>query len=290
MKVTEELWIFNPTGCDVSLSDLGVKVPAGKTINVYAYNPYVKKEQVEKSMKDGAISKRLILKTIKIVNGPYKERPLALDNLKAAQPNTISARKTKTSIVVDQNSPVTEEIEEGFNEFADYGFDVSEAVKTKKEDGAVLVVQEKTKEEIIKAEPVKTEIITEKSKVDSPTTILVKETSSKFTDPTGPHAEAVSSSKSPYAKIFKQPETEKKKVLFKRADETNTTDDSIINMNKVETEFDATIITKDKSGAIIMKFKEIEKSKEPSQIKQEQTLQEPVKKGRGRPKGSKNKT
>ena len=67
MSKSRELWLQNTTGHDVSISDLGVKVPVGKTINVYKYNPYITEDLVKKSLESGALSKKLSDGIVRIV-------------------------------------------------------------------------------------------------------------------------------------------------------------------------------------------------------------------------------
>jgi hypothetical protein len=55
-----------------------------------------------------------------------------------------------------------------------------------------------------------------------------------------------------------------------------------------DTEFDAKVITKDETGAIVMKIKEVDQEEKAPKA-EEKKEEKPVKRKRGRPKGSKNK-
>ncbi|MBF0556601.1 MAG: hypothetical protein HQK96_18945 [Nitrospirae bacterium] len=150
-KVNKELWLLNNTGSDVSVSDLGVKVPAGGTINVYKYNPYITEDQVNNSIKCGALSKRLSGQNpvLKIV--PKKAPDLKTQIRKIQQSNEpIKAVKTHSSIVIEQKN--TEEVtdDKGFD-FADYGIDASIAAPTKDNVGGVTI---KAKEDVVEEVPV----------------------------------------------------------------------------------------------------------------------------------------
>jgi hypothetical protein len=137
MESENILWVQNQGTADVSLSDLGVKVPAGQTVNVYKYNPYLTVAQVEKSLESGALSKRLESKVLRIVDKKVTSNPHALNKLKESN-ETVLAKKTKSSVVIESK---TEEPEEGGSfGFADYGIsDIGPDVATTKEDGSVFV-------------------------------------------------------------------------------------------------------------------------------------------------------
>jgi hypothetical protein len=128
------LWVQNAGTSDVSLSDLGVKVPAGKTINVYKTNPYLTEAMVKQSLESGALFKRLSAKILKIVNKAVSTKSPILDKINTSK-GSVSARKTKTSVIIGVDDP-EDSIEAEFD-FADYG--VSDAVTHKKVDNAVVV-------------------------------------------------------------------------------------------------------------------------------------------------------
>lgn len=171
MEVKNFLWIQNSGSSDVSLSDLGVKVLAGKTINIYKANPYLTVEKVEQSKKLGSLFRRLITKTLKIVAGPVSENLNVTRQLKASK-NSVMAKKTKSSVIVEPNMPN----EEGEKfEFADYG--VNDIVAVKDDKSVVMSVKQD--------EPVEVKTETQIQKVR-------EETVKNSTDSIGPIADMAS--------------------------------------------------------------------------------------------------
>jgi hypothetical protein len=148
-RVDKELWLFNASTSDVSVSDLGIKVPAGESINVYTTNPYLTEEQVQKSQKYGALLRRLsgenpVLKVVqkKISNGKAKVRKIQ----ESKEP--ITAIKTRSTVTIEQK--VTEEVaDDGGFDFADYGVDTSIAAPTKESVGVVIKAKEDAVEPVI---------------------------------------------------------------------------------------------------------------------------------------------
>jgi hypothetical protein len=143
-KVDKELWLFNTSQADVSVSDLGVKVPAGKSINVYRTNPYLTEAKVEESKSSGSLAKRLAgdSPVLKIVKKAVSDGKEALNKLQVSD-KPLTATRTKNSVVID--SPVTENAgeDQGFD-FADYGVDAEIAKPVV--DGKGVVVTAKTDE------------------------------------------------------------------------------------------------------------------------------------------------
>jgi len=141
------LWLRNDSASDVSLSDLGVKVPRGKTVNVFKVNPYLTQDKVKASLESGSLAKRLSSGVLVPVEGPSTPRPATLDHIKQSN-EPVLVKKTNTSVVVEPGNPKLEEEEssEGFG-FADYGInDLGEAVSQERV-GAAVVVSAKQDEE-----------------------------------------------------------------------------------------------------------------------------------------------
>lgn len=138
MKIKDELWLQNSGTSDVHLSDLGVKVPATQTINVFKWNPYLTVAKVQQSYDTGSLAKRLSSKTLKVVKRkPKPSKSVALEKVKASK-EAVLIKKTKSSIIVESNSPELDESEE-FS-FADYGVtDVGPDVSRVNEKGSVFV-------------------------------------------------------------------------------------------------------------------------------------------------------
>ena len=138
MKTTKNkdkraLWLQNPGTSDVNIGDLGVKVPAGKTINIFAYNPYLSEEKVETSKGWGSLARRLLTGVLKIVKKAPTGRPSILDQIKASK-NAARVTKTKSSVIIESNN--NEEEGETFD-FADYG--ISDIISHENNAGAILV-------------------------------------------------------------------------------------------------------------------------------------------------------
>lgn len=285
MKNENILWVKNPGGTDVSLSDLGVKVPAGKTVNVYAVNPYLTVEQVEKSRSSGALFKRLESKILIIVTKAVSVVPPTLNQIKESD-QPIRARKTKSSVVIEPSTDEPQEEGDSFD-FADYGVNGLGPIEHKRETGAVLVDTFQDQESKELAPAVNLEPISE-SGLSKQSQIVMKTTSENMVDPIGPLAEtSVVTEKQPFA-VVKPPKAKEELVVEHSAekhivkDETGTIvvdgktkhrsikqikraqedgvpteeaeEDSAINLE--ETKFDTKIATKTEDGAIVMKLKE----------------------------------
>lgn len=157
----EVLWVRNDSGSDVSLSDLGVKVPRGKTINLFQHNPYLTVDKVKKSLENGSLAKRVSSGVLTQVQGPSNSRPASLDHVKQSD-ESVTVKKTKTSVVVESSTPELEDeqYQEGFS-FADYGIDDLGDVTQEKKGAAVVVsaTQDDAPEAPAKTEakPVKTD-------------------------------------------------------------------------------------------------------------------------------------
>jgi len=133
---SEELWVQNPGTSDISLSELGVKVPAGKTINVFKWNPYLTVVKVQESLDRGSLLRRLTSKALKVVRN--KPTAPALNKLKVSK-EAVLAKKTKTSVVLETQNDELEE--DGSFGFADYGISDLGPSVSQKRDGAVVVVE-----------------------------------------------------------------------------------------------------------------------------------------------------
>lgn len=283
MEVKQELWLSNQSKADVNISDLGVKVPMGKTVDVYRANPYLTAAQVEKSMKTGALSKRLsgAKPVLKVVKKDTKARPTTLNKLKQSG-ESVKIKKTKSSVVIDNTQ---EESNEGEKfDFADYGVQVGEDVNQVKEQSSVFVKAKEDKRVASQG----SDVIT-KPKIDtniSKQSAVVMDTMAKnLTNPVGPLAPVATKGKEPFV-VAKPPAPNKEKiekpksktkvaketgaimvdavneakkpanVKVKRSDSSANT---AIEMNKVD--IDAKIATKTETGAIIMDLKEVKPSK-----------------------------
>lgn len=286
MESKQELWLLNLSKADVSISDLGIKVPIGKAVNVYKANPYLTAQQVEKSMKSGALAKRLsgTKPILKIVKKASTARPAALDKIKQSK-EPVKIKKTKSSVVIDSSAQEENTDGEKFD-FADYGVSVGSDASQVREQSSVFV---KAKED---QQPAGTgsDVVT-KPKVDSnisKQSAVVMDTMAKnFTDPVGPLAKMTTKNNSPYV-VAKPPAPAKEKVVkeqvqpkTKVAKETGAVmvdavkevkksasvkvkraeDGGEAKIEMAQPKIDAKVATKTDGGAIIMDLKEVKPSK-----------------------------
>jgi hypothetical protein len=205
-----ELWLYNPTSSDVSISDLGVKVPAGKAVNVYKANPYLTTAKVQESVNSGAVARRIDAKILKIVSRkPALERPKILDQIKSSD-KPIIAKKTKSSVVIERGMTEEDLGENGTFEFADYGVDGQVSYTKDKESVVVTpkVGEEPKKEPTASLEP----------KVESGIsrqTQIVMDLASKSSHPMGKLAGVASRSDQPF--IVSEPPTPNPEPVFEVA-------------------------------------------------------------------------
>jgi hypothetical protein len=147
MKTTKELWVLNTTDIDVSISDLGVRVRAGQTLNIYKHAPTLTEEQVQKSLNDGVLAAKL-KNQLKLV----KKAPSGKDAVKAIKQSneSVKAVRTHSSIVVETKQDVLAEAV-GLD-FADYGVDES-IVSSVVDHGGVIIQAKEDKPEPLPVPP-----------------------------------------------------------------------------------------------------------------------------------------
>lgn len=191
------MWLQNPGTSDVSLADLGVKVPAGQTINVYQANPYLTAEQVTISKKTGSLARRLDSGILRIVRSPVTARPPTLDHLKASN-KIVTAKKTKTSVVIDADA--VDESEDGKFEFADYGVN----------DIAPVAKPEKTKDSVFVN--VKQDEVPETQKVSTQSKDIMENLKKNASDPVGPLAPMESPPNTPMVVVTPKKEEKQEPV------------------------------------------------------------------------------
>lgn len=267
----KELWLKNNTEADVHLSDLGVKVGKLKTINVYAYNPYITEDKVKLSMESGALSKRLTSETLSVVKKPVSERPHTLDHVKASNRAVEVKKINKTAVVIDTKEMDVLE-DDDLGEIADYGLgdlghENTNYVRT--EDGSIVVKQ---KEDAQDEEPTGAKVSMEvvpSSNMSGQSVVAMTELSEKAVNPIGPVAENASPEQS--FVVVKPPEEKNKPTPSKPAVEGKTTvakDDesgAVVVTGDADkqpkpstSKYDAHVATKDDSGAVVMKLKEVD--------------------------------
>lgn len=127
----KEMWIQNHSKKDVILSDLGIKICVGKTINVYKLNPNLSEETVAKSMKEGSLYRRIELhKVLKVVQGPVVSTPPDLNKITTAK-SIVYPNKAKSSVLVDsKDTGVFDGEASGKLDAADWGFDDANLTRT----------------------------------------------------------------------------------------------------------------------------------------------------------------
>jgi hypothetical protein len=272
----KELWLLNTTSADVSLGDLGVKILANKTTNVYAYNPYLTEEQVKKSMSVGSLQKRIISGALKVVKTDSKKRSTVVDKIKESK-QPVLARKTKSSIVVEHTE--TEAVEGKGFEFADYGLGELESEADKKN-----LVVVKSKQDELPVETTDTETVPKAGNSVSTQSAVIMDTQQKgMNSPVGKLADTTTNGRQPYVvtkspagepevkqevkvtlpKITKAGET----ILVEQEQPTRNIKD-IAKTEAAAPDIDAKVATKTDKGAIVMELKEVPKKEEkPKKVK-----------------------
>lgn len=119
--MSKKLYVKSVCGFDLNIADLGIRIKAGTTIEIYSYSPYITEEAIQKSLTSGYLFQN---------SNPDKNGKIycqILEKLPVKQTQTIKEHKfTKTPIennVVTVN-PTEHISEDGFLS-VDYGFDTT---------------------------------------------------------------------------------------------------------------------------------------------------------------------
>lgn len=254
VKNPNELWLFNRTTADVSLGDLGVKVPAGKAVNIYRSNPYLTIAQVTTSRDMGSLSKRLATGTLIVVKKAVQDIPHALKQLKESKETTIKAIKTKSSVVIEPETD-SEESGEGF-EFADYGVtDLGSSVDQTRQDDGSVVVTAKQDEDVDEGSGVELKPSLE-SGISRQSQVVMRSAQEAMTDPTGPHAESSRSSVAQPFAVFKSPAPPKTPVEKAKAaaNDKDAAVDAALVARQAKTAVSPTgkTVSTDETGAVVV--------------------------------------
>lgn len=269
MAKKKVLWVKNNTGADVSLSDLGVKVLANKTINVYAYNPYITTEQVNNSRLSGSLSKRLESETLVVVKGTKNPNPHTLNHIKTS-PSAISVIKSKTSVFINTSEEDVLE-DDDLGDIADYGLgDLghNNTINVRTEDGSIVVEQ-------VKDDP-ESEIpglgvgVKSSSGASGQSITAMTRQAESQSDPVGPIADSSSPPNKPFVIVNPSEDPVEIKEETKSATKIKKIGDTIvIDENSADSKealvddsvesYDTQVATKDESGSIVMKIKETAK-------------------------------
>ena len=284
-KVTKELWVLNLSKKNVSISDIGVRIPPGKAVNIYKFNPYITEYQLEESRSKGALAQKIYAGEVRIIAKQVNPIPPTLNSIKESD-SAIKGRKTKSSVVIDAPH---ESVGEGEDfEFADYGINELGPVTHGKQDDGTVVVNAKQDEdsEPDKGVELKPEL---ESGISQQSQIVMKQAQDGMVDPNGPIAKESRSTVSKPFTVVPPPEPEQKEAVTAEtgnavgkdesgavvvdgktsgnrsikcvaeaqgeADADDVVDaDAIIEFE--DTPFDSKAATKTEDGSIVMKIKE----------------------------------
>lgn len=268
----KELWLQNNGTSDINLSDLGVKVPAGTTINVFAYNPYLSEEQVKKSMEEGSTGARLKAGLIRQVAGKPQDKEVKQIQV-SKEP--VKIVKERSSIFVETKSDEILEADD-LTGIADYGLDGVDAVKVKVENGATVVEQKDDNPTF--ADPsnaeAKMEIVAGKNISDQSVMVMAKQLESQ-SNPVGKIVPSASEGENFYIEGSGAPKVQAKKEMVVVAQEKDDADepaesekpeavkegDTVVLTPKKDRIEDKKsdgmrVATKNKDGTVVMTLKE----------------------------------
>ena len=290
MKNENQLWLQSLSTADVGLSDLGMKVPAGKTVDVFKVNPYLTVAQVEKSLESGALSKRLGAGILRVVEKQVIDVPKTLNHLKESD-KTVTAKKTKTSVIIE--SKMDEAEEDGSFEFADYGVQDLGPVSQDRQDDSVMVNTKQDEHKVLDPAELLLEPEVETG-VSKQSQVVMRQTQEVLTDPMGPIADASKPSPSQPFTVVKPPKDVKEEEAVsptgnpvtkdetgavvvgkdedkprslrtvaqaqEEGDDYSLPGDDEVGADEIvdfeETEFDSKVATKTEDGSVIMKIME----------------------------------
>lgn len=251
------LWVKNNTSADVSLSDLGVKVAANQTTNIYAYNPYITEQQVQASLESGSLQKRLKNNVLSLAKGFKPKRPHTLDHIKTSN-KAIEISKSKSAVYVNTKD---EDVlsDSDFGEIADYGLgdlghENTSNVKTN--DGSIVVEQKKDPSQDQDQHLVLKPTVRDSDVTKNVSSIIMED----------PASEVTATDDVVVADIPK-PDTEPAEEKPDHTPMAEKVDDTIV-VNKPEDvektdeneSYDMQVATKDDSGVTVMKVKEVKKT------------------------------
>ena len=106
--MADEYWVKNRTSKDLVSSELNLKIPAGKPVNLFKLNPNLTHEVLAKSEASGFIFKtHEAQKLVKLVNAPVKQQ-LRAPNI--TESKKFAPTRRRSAIVIDpkQNNFIEE--------------------------------------------------------------------------------------------------------------------------------------------------------------------------------------
>jgi hypothetical protein len=144
-KTINSLYLQNISNADVNVSDLGVMVKAGRTVNVFEFNPALTKVQVEKSLESGSAAHWIKAKLLRVVKKAVNKTPMILGQIRQSN-KPMLIRYTKSSIIIHPESLLDEQDKQ--LDFADYDLDETAIKPTpapiKNTDGTITVGPKET--------------------------------------------------------------------------------------------------------------------------------------------------
>jgi len=270
----KELWLLNTTKSDVMIGDLGIKILANKSVDIYKYNPNLTEDKVKVSMESGSIKKRVDGKILKVIKN-IKKKSTPLSKIKESKV-PLKARKTKSSVVLEQT---IEEVEVGKEfDFADYG--LGELSKEAGKNQASVIV--KVKQDILEDENADTTLVPKSDGTLSRQSAVVMEAQQKvMINPVGKMAQVSSNknqafvvTKPPASEIIVEPKPVNEKPKIQKINNAMVVGEvdkprSLVDVAKVQKNDMAyakipikVATTKIESGAIVMGLKEVPVKKE----------------------------
>jgi hypothetical protein len=326
-----KLWLKNNTGADVSLSDLGVKVLANSSVNVYAYNPNLTDAQVEKSKENGSLYKRLNSGVLSVTKGAKSPKPHTLDHIKTSK-KSVQVVKTKTAVFIDTKDEDVL-VDDDFGNFADYGLGElgHENTKNVQSSSGVVVVKQKEDSVVEEKSDAVVDIETQ-TNVSSQSVVAMANQAEKMSNPVGNMAKDVSRADQAYVVVDPPAASEQDNPTEAGSDTASLVKDgdsifvdgktvggrnlkTVSELNKIakkqgvdvsdlpeetvvtadadtvikdEAKYDSRVATKDDSGAVLMKVKEV--SKEDKEPKLDEATPKKVSKTKSAKKKVKKKT
>ena len=276
----KELWLLNTTKSDVMIGDLGIKILANKSVDIYKYNPNLTEDKVKVSMESGSIKKRVDGKILKVIKN-IKKKSTPLSKIKESKV-PLKARKTKSSVVLEQT---IEEVEVGKEfDFADYG--LGELSKEAGKNQASVIV--KVKQDVLEDESADTTLVPKVDGTLSRQSAVVMEAQQKvMINPVGKMAQVSSNknqsfvvTKLPASEIIVEPKLVNEKPKIQKVNNAMVVGEidkprSLVDVAKVQKsdmadakiqmqppQIDTQVATKIESGAIVMGLKEVPIKKE----------------------------
>jgi len=113
-RVSKEYWVKNVTEMDLLISDLNLKIPANRTVNVYKLNPKLKLSEISESEEEGNLYKCFSLrKLLKLPCAPILAEQLPTEIKESRK--SIPSRTKSVNILNIKELDFIEELSENFD-------------------------------------------------------------------------------------------------------------------------------------------------------------------------------